>query len=122
MDRIEITDLLLRCIIGVNPDERREKQDVNICITLCADLRAAGRSDDIGDTIDYKRIKLAVREMVEQSRFLLLERLAEETAQLCLADARVQRVVVRIEKPGALRFARTVAVVIERSRAQAAAS
>ena len=116
MDRICIQDLALRCIIGLYPEERREKQDVILNLTLFADLRRAGETDAIVDTVDYKSIKGQVRELVEQSSFELIERLATEVARVCLAAPLVQRVVVRVDKPGALRFARSVAVEIERSR------
>lgn len=116
MDRIVIEDLLLRCIVGVNPEERTKLQDVNLQVTLYADLRPAGRSDDLADTIDYKGLKGDIRALVEGSSYLLIERLAHEVARLCLRRPGVERVQVRVEKPGALRFARTVAVVVERSR------
>jgi FolB domain-containing protein len=116
VDRIVIEDLLLRCIVGINPEERIKEQDVNLRIALHADLRRAGRTDDIEDTIDYKSVKVAVRQFVEASSFLLVEKLANEVARLCLRDERVQQVDVRLEKPGALRFARTVAVEISRTR------
>ena len=116
LDQIHIRDLLLRCIIGVNDDERREKQDVNINITLEADLRAAGRSDRLEDTVDYKAVKKRVIAVVESSAFFLVERLAERVAEICLAEGLVQRVRVCIEKPGALRFARTVGTEIVREK------
>ena len=117
MDRIVIEDLLLRCIVGVNPEERTNLQDVNLQVTLFVDLRAAGRSDDLAETIDYKRLKGDIRALVEGSTYYLIEKLAHEVARLCLSRAGVERAVVRVEKPGALRFARTVAVVVERTRA-----
>ena len=116
LDMLHIRDLRLRCIIGINPEEREKKQDVEINITLYADLRKAARMDAIEDTVDYKAIKLKVVAEVEASSFLLLERLAEQVARICLADASVERVRVLIEKPGALRFARTVGVEIIRDR------
>lgn len=115
-DRIHIRDLICRCIVGIYPDERREKQDVIINITLWADYRAACRSDDIADTVDYKAIKKQVIRMVEDSSFQLIERLAEEIAGICLANPRVEKVAVSVDKPGALRFARSVAVEIVRAR------
>ena len=116
LDRIHIRDLKLRCIIGIYPDERREKQDVIVNITMFADLRPAGRSDRIEDTVDYKAIKKRIVALVEDSECFLVERLAEEVAQVCLADPRVARAEVCIDKPGALRFARSVAVSIVRGR------
>jgi FolB domain-containing protein len=115
-DRIHIRDLLLRCVVGVNEAERRQKQDVVVNITLAADLSTPCRTDRIEDTIDYKQIKQRVIELVEASSFFLLERLAEEIAGACLAEPRVQQVRVRVQKPGALRFARTVEVEIVRPR------
>lgn len=115
-DRIHIRDLMCRCIVGIYPDERREKQDVILNITLWADYRAACRSDDIADTVDYKAIKKQVIRMVEDSSFQLIERLAEEIACICLANPRVEKVAVSVDKPGALRFARSVAVEIVRLR------
>lgn len=116
LDRIRIKDLLLRCIVGINPDERANKQDVVIDLTLFADLANACRSDDIDDTVNYKTIKNRVIELVESSSFFLVEKLAEEIAQACLASPRVQAVAVAVDKPGALRFARSVGVEIFRSR------
>ena len=77
LDKIHIRELRTRCIVGVNPPERQKKQDIVVHLTLHADLRRAGRSDDIHDTVDYKEIKQDVLAMVEQSSYLLLERLAE---------------------------------------------
>lgn len=116
MDRIYIRDLALRCIIGIYPEERKNKQDVIINITLETDLRAAGKSDSLNDTVDYKTIKLAVLDFVEKSSFQLIESLAEGIAEICLKDRRVQSATVTIDKPGALRFCRSVAVEITRSR------
>lgn len=116
LDRIHIRDLLVRCILGIYPDERREKQDVIVNITLYADLRKACLSDDIDDTVDYKTIKKNVLHLVQQSEYFLVERLVECIAELALETAAVQRVDVSVDKPGALRFARSVAVEISRLR------
>ena len=116
LDRIHIRDLLVRCIIGIYDDERREKQDVNINITLFADLRKAGQMDDINDTVDYKTIKKKVIAMVEESEFFLVEKLAQRIADICLENPMVQVARVCLAKPGALRFARTVDVEIEREQ------
>jgi dihydroneopterin aldolase/D-erythro-7,8-dihydroneopterin triphosphate epimerase len=115
LDRIHIRDLAARCIVGINPDERVNKQDIVINLTLHADLRKAGRTDDIADTVDYKAVKRKVLALVEGSSFLLLERLAEAIAGACLAQPGVRRVRVLVEKPAALRFARTVGVEIVRA-------
>ena len=115
-DEIHIKDLLLRGIVGINKEEREKRQDVLINITLFADTSAAGRSDDIRDAVNYRTLTKRVIRMVEASSFFLVERLAAEIATLCLADPRVEVARVRVEKPGALRFARSVGVEIERTR------
>lgn len=116
LDMIHIRDLTIRCIVGIYPHERREKQDVSINITLHADLRKPGRTDCIEDTVDYKSVKKRVLAMVEASEFYLVEKLAERIAEICLEGQGVQAVRVLVEKPGALRFARTVGVEIFRRR------
>ncbi len=116
LDRICICDLLARCILGINDSERRDKQDVLINLAIYADMRKAGKSDRIEDTVDYRALKKRVLAMAEGSQFFLEEALAEAIAGLCLDQPKVMRVDVRVEKPNALRFARSVAVEISRSR------
>lgn len=115
-DIIEIKDLLLRAIVGINDDERENRQDVLISVALFTDLRAAGASDRIEDTLNYRTVCKRIIELVESSSYQLVERLAEEVAQCCLREPRVERVRVSLDKPGALRFARSVGVTIERAR------
>jgi len=116
-DQIQIKDLLLRTIIGINEEERRARQDVLINIVLYADTRPAGASDDIDDAVNYRTITKRIIRLVEESRFYLVEKLAAEIAAICLDDPRVESVSARVEKPGALRFARSVGVEIHRTRA-----
>jgi FolB domain-containing protein len=116
MDRIRICDLHVRCILGINESERREKQDVVINLVMHADLRKAGKSDRIEDTFDYRALKKRVLAMAEDSQYFLEEGLAEAIAELCLEQKEVQQIDVVVEKPHALRFARTVAVEISRTR------
>ena len=116
MDRIFIRDLALRCIIGIQDFERREKQDVVINLEIEADLRTPGVTDALADTVDYKAIKKRILALVEGSHFQLAEALAEAIAATALEDPKVERVKVLVEKPGALRFARTVGVEIVRGR------
>lgn len=114
MDRILISDLSARCIIGVWEEERREKQDILINVTLFCDLSRAGKSDRFEDAIDYRAIKKRIVAMVEESSFYLVEALAEAAADICLENPRVVEALVRVEKPSALRFARSVGVEILR--------
>jgi dihydroneopterin aldolase/D-erythro-7,8-dihydroneopterin triphosphate epimerase len=115
-DRVFIRDLAIRCIVGVDEYERREKQDILVHLTMHTDLRKAGRTDALEDTVDYRAIKKRILHLVEESRFRLIEALAQSIADECLRDERVERVEVMVEKPGALRFARTAGVAIVRRR------
>jgi FolB domain-containing protein len=114
-DRIIIEDLLLRGIIGLNEWEREKKQDILINLTLYTDLRAAGESDHADDILNYRTITKLIIDYVENSQHYLIEALATAIARLCI-DHGAERVIVRVEKPGALRFARSVGVEIERER------
>ncbi|NLG49820.1 MAG: dihydroneopterin aldolase [Chloroflexi bacterium] len=119
-DHVFIRDLLVRAIIGVNPDERKNRQDVLINVTLDVDTRAAGASDNLQDAVDYSALARQITALAEQSSYYLVEALAEAIARACLQDTRVAQVRVRVEKPGAVRFARSVGVEILRARTDAA--
>lgn len=117
MDQVFIRDLLVRGIVGINPEERTNRQDIVINVTMWADLAPAGKSDDIADAVNYRTVAKAIIAHVEQGAPMLVERLAEEIATICLdADRRIAEVEVEVEKPGALRFAESVGVVIHRTR------
>lgn len=116
MDKIIIKDLLLKGIIGINDDERVIKQDILINLVLYSDTRAAASSDDISDAVNYRTITKRIIAHVEQSSDFLVERLVEDIARLIIIDFGVERVVVRVEKPGALRFARSVGIEIVREK------
>jgi len=116
MDRILIGDLLVRCIIGVGEEERRERQDVVINLSLATDLSRAGRSDNFNDAVDYRDLKKQIVNMAEQSTYHLVEALAEAVADMCLVHPAISQVQVRVDKPGALRFARSVGVEITRDQ------
>ena len=117
LDRILIKDLLLRGILGINPDERKNRQDILVNMTLYADTRAAGRSDEIDHAVNYKTITKAMIAHIEAGDPMLVERLVAELARIAFeTDERVQALEVTVEKPGALRFARSVGISIFRTR------
>jgi D-erythro-7,8-dihydroneopterin triphosphate epimerase len=120
VDRILIRDLRARCIIGTNDEERREKQDVTINLALSADLGDAGTNDSMDDTVDYRVLKKKILALVESSHFFLVEALAQAVADVCLGEPKVRTARVQVEKPSALRFARSVGVRISRTRKQRA--
>lgn len=114
-DKIVIRDLLVRGIIGINDWERKDKQDIVINMTLLTDVRAAGRTDDIADALNYRTLTKAVIGYVEESAHFTVEALATHIARIAVEHG-AERVIVRVEKPGALRFAASVGVEIERGR------
>ncbi len=118
MDKIIIKDLLMRGIIGINPDERVKRQDILVNIVLFADISRAAATDDIEHAVNYKTISKQVIDRVEAGSDFLVEKLVTDLAHMILTDhAAVQKVQVRVEKPGALRFAHSVGIEIERTRA-----
>ncbi|MEZ4516516.1 MAG: dihydroneopterin aldolase [Chloroflexota bacterium] len=117
MDKIIIRNLLLRGIIGINPDERTNKQDILINAVIFADIRRAAQSDSIEDAVNYKSITKRIVSHVEASSDMLVEKLVSDIARIILTEFPAERVQVRVEKPGALRFAESVGIEIERTRA-----
>jgi len=109
-----IRRLRLRTLIGARDWEQDKRQDVIIDVTLHTDTRQAGASDHLDDAVDYKQVKDAIVSYVETAQHQLLEALATAVADLCLKDERVRAVDVVIDKPGALRFADSVAIAIHR--------
>lgn len=110
MDKIYIKDLLFRCIIGINPEERVNKQDVLINLTLYTDFSRSIETENIDDTVNYKNLKLEILSLVEDSSYLLVEKLASAVSDCCLSYKGVEAVKVKVEKPTALRFAKSVGV------------
>lgn len=115
--KITIENLRLRAIIGINDWERETRQDVVIGVELELTPGMAFTRDAIDETVDYKRLNKRLIAEVEQSSFFLVERLCDHLLDLVMEDRRVERARVRVAKPGALRFADSVAV--ERSAARA---
>lgn len=115
-DRIEIKDLLVRGIVGVNENERRKRQDILLNLVLHVDVRPGAESDDIARTVNYRTVAKEVIRLVEDSAFFTVEKLATEVARLVLTGHAVEAATVSVEKPGALRFARSVGVTITRTR------
>jgi FolB domain-containing protein len=117
MDQILIKDLLARGIIGITDRERNRPQDILINLVLFTDTRKAAESDHIDDCVDYSLIAKKVMAHVEGAQRYTVEALAADIAGLCLKEKGVESVRVRVEKPGAVRFSRSVGVEIERSKA-----
>lgn len=116
-DKLIVRNLLLRGIIGFNDWEREKKQDILINLTLFTDITHAGQTDDPDDVLNYRTITKAVIQYVESAEHKLVEALATGIARICVVDHDADRVIVNVQKPGALRFAESVGVEIERERA-----
>jgi dihydroneopterin aldolase len=116
MDIIYLTDLRVETIVGINEWERRVPQTVVMDIEMGGDARKAAASDSIKDTIDYKAVTKRIVAFVGQSRFDLVETLAERVAEILLGEFNVPWCRLRINKQGAVRGVRDVGVVIERGR------
>ncbi|HKT74299.1 MAG TPA: dihydroneopterin aldolase [Steroidobacteraceae bacterium] len=116
-DRIFLRGLTVECVIGFIDWERRVKQTVVIDLDLPVDCRHASRSDDVADTLDYKKVAKRIIAFAESTRFNLVETLAQRIALLVLQEFGVEWLRVSINKPGAIRGSRDVGVVIERTRA-----
>jgi dihydroneopterin aldolase len=121
-DRIFLHGLSVECIIGFIDWERRVKQTVVLDLELPVDCRHAALTDEVADTLDYKKVAKRVLAFVEASEFKLVETLAHRVALVILAEFPVEWVRVALNKPGAIRNSRDVGVVIERSRADLPAS
>lgn len=116
MDKVFIKNLLTRGIIGVNDWERETPQDILINATLFTDTRYAAETDDINDCVNYSTVAKKLIKHAESAKRLTVEALAGDLAKICLEEEDVQKVIIRVEKPRAVRFAEAVGVEIERSR------
>jgi len=117
MDKVFIEALEIECVIGIYDWERRIRQPVLFDLELGFDNTVAAASDDIADALDYKAVSKRLIAFVAQSDFGLVETLAERCCALILDEFPVQQVRLKLAKPGAVRGARAVGVIIERARA-----
>jgi D-erythro-7,8-dihydroneopterin triphosphate epimerase len=113
---IRITDLQLRTIIGLYDWERTTKQDVVINAEIHFDGAKALHTDKVEDTIDYKAINKKIIQHVEESQYFLIEKMAGAILKIIMDEPKTQVAKVRVDKPGALRFAKSVSVELEAHR------
>lgn len=116
MDKVFIEGLEIEAVIGIYDWERRIRQPLVFDVEMGFDNRIPAASDDIADTLNYKAVSRRLVDYVSQSEFGLVETLAERCAEIVLAEFDVRWLRLRLGKPGAVRGARTVGVVIERTR------
>jgi D-erythro-7,8-dihydroneopterin triphosphate epimerase len=113
---IRIKNLRIPAIIGFNPEERVNLQDVVINLEIETDISKAVIFDHEEVVYNYKTITKAIIAFVSESKYNLLEKLTYEVLQLIMKDQRVLRAKVEIDKPGALRFSESVSVELEEIR------
>ena len=114
-DLIHLHDLRLECHIGVSPRERRRKQIITTDIAIKCDLRLAGKSDRLGDTVDYSVIAGKIVTVTAKEKFCLLEALAGRVADICLADSKVKAVMIKVAKKGVLSNVSSFEIEISRT-------
>ncbi|MDF2446215.1 MAG: folB [Moraxellaceae bacterium] len=114
MDIVYIRDLKIETVIGIFDWERRIRQTVSLDLEMATDIRKAAASDDIKDALDYKSVAKRLIAFVEGSEFLLVETLAEKIAGIVREEFGVPWLRLQLSKPGAVRGAQDVGVIIER--------
>jgi dihydroneopterin aldolase len=114
MDIVYIRDLRIDTVIGIFDWERQVRQTVSLDLEMATDIARAARSDHIDDALDYKAVAKRLMGFVGASEYQLVETLAERCAELVLREFGVPWLRLRLSKPGALRGARDVGIVIER--------
>lgn len=115
-DKIHIRDLIVPTVIGVYPEERDIRQNLILNIEILTELMDAGVTDDFEHTIDYDTLTTKITELVENSSYKLIESVATSVADYLLGVTGVKACRVTVDKPGALRRARSAAVEIFRDR------
>ncbi len=116
MDQIIIKDLLARGVIGISDRERSQPQDILFNLVIFTDIKAAAEADDVELSVNYRTVSKQILEYASTAGRYTVEALAEDTARMVLEYPNVAGVRVRVEKPGAVRFSRSVGVEIERMR------
>lgn len=122
MDVVEIDGLRLRCVIGCTDEERRDRQDVVIGLRIDVDAQVVGCTDRLDDAWNYRTPTKSVIRTVEGRPWFTVEALALEIARVIVVDHGAPKARVRLHKPGALRFADSVGLVVERARSDFAAA
>jgi FolB domain-containing protein len=116
MDQILIKDLLVRGVIGISDRERAQPQDILINITMYTDISKVAQTDNLEDTVSYRTVAKKVLAYAEKANRYTVEALAADIAGMVLEEPGVKGVRIQVEKPGAVRFSRSVGVEIERFR------
>ena len=117
VDIIYIKDLAIETTIGIHDWERNIKQTILIDLDMGWDSARAGRTDDIAQALDYEAVATRTSDFVAQQSYELIEALAQNVAQTILKEFRLTWLRIRVRKPGALKNAGEVGVILERNKA-----
>lgn len=115
-DKIYLTNINVDILIGINPEEKINRQSVVINAVLKTDCRKPAKSDDIADAVDYSVIHDQIVEHANSTQYDLIETLAEKVAEICLKPVAVTECIIKVAKPEALEYAESVAIEISRSQ------
>ena len=115
MDKVFIEALEIECVIGIYDWERKIKQTIMLDIEMAFDNRIPAASDNINDTLDYKAVSKRLIEFVGESSFGLVETLAEQCCKIIIEEFKVKHVKFKLSKMAAVRGAKAVGVILERS-------
>ncbi len=118
MDEIFIEDLLIRTVIGVSEREREQPQDILVNVTVFTNTEKAGKSDSVDDIVNYRTLAKKIVAHTDVVHRYTVEALAADIAEICLAVPEAAGVRVKVEKPGAVRFSKSVGVIITRMKDQ----
>jgi dihydroneopterin aldolase len=116
MDVVFIADLRIETAIGIYDWEKQIRQTVAFDIEMAFDNRIPAASDKIEDTLDYKAVSKRLKQFVGESRFELVETLAERCAEIIQREFGVGWLRLKLSKLGAVTGSVAVGVVIERGR------
>ena len=114
MDKVFIRGLEVEGIIGIFQWEREVRQIISVDIEMDFDNKRAAKSDSIEDALNYKLVGKRITSFVKNSKFQLVETLAENISKIILQEFPVTHVRVTLSKPGALRGSDSVGISIKR--------
>jgi FolB domain-containing protein len=114
MDKVFITNLRVRGILGIHDWERITPREIIINATMFTNTHPAAQSDNISDCVNYSDMEKKLRAHAESAARMTVEALANDLAQICLQEPKVVKVILRVDKPGAVPEAESVGVEVER--------
>ncbi len=114
---LRIRDLTLDFFIGIRPHEREKKQRVIINLWMYIPHQGRLDSEQMEDYVSYSDIIGKIKEIANSDRHIeLVENLAEQIGDIALADERIDRIIINVDKPDIIPEAAGVGVKIERAR------